>query len=60
MKVKLRVTITPKGPGSVVDFTLHLGGPAMFGPIGAVVAAALRSDIDASLSKFVQVFASAS
>ncbi|SKW68720.1 Toxin [Mycobacteroides abscessus subsp. abscessus] len=55
--MKLRVTISPKGSGSVVDFNLHLGGPAMFGPIGAVVAAALRSDIDASLAKFVQVFA---
>lgn len=57
VKVKLRVTISPKGSGSVVDFNLHLGGPAMFGPIGALVAAALRSDIDASLAKFVQVFA---
>jgi hypothetical protein len=37
---------------------VHLGGPALFGPIGMVVAAALRGDIRASLNNFVSVFAS--
>lgn len=68
VKIKLKVNITPadtsesnaEDAGSVVDFRLHLGGPALFGPIGTVVAAALRSDIDASLAKFVEVFTSAS
>jgi carbon monoxide dehydrogenase subunit G len=62
VKVKLmaKVTpkkVTPKGDGSVVSFTVHLGGPALFGPIGMVVAAALRSDIRESLQNFVKVFA---
>jgi hypothetical protein len=36
---------------------VHLGGPALFGPIGVLVAAGLRSDIQASLDRFVAVFA---
>ena len=42
---------------SVVTMDVHLGGPALFGPIGMVVAAALRGDIKASLDRFVAVFA---
>jgi hypothetical protein len=39
-----------------VSFDIHLGGPALFGPIGMVVASALKSDIRASLEKFKAVF----
>ncbi len=46
------------GSASVVTMDVHLGGPALFGPIGMVVAAALRGDIRASLDNFVSVFAS--
>ena len=48
-------------PVSATVFTLdiHLGGPALFGPIGMIVAASLRGDIEASLDRFVAVFASA-
>jgi carbon monoxide dehydrogenase subunit G len=56
VKVKLMAKVTPKGDGSEVSFTVHLGGPALFGPIGMVVAAALRSDIRQSLQNFVSVF----
>ncbi|BBZ47873.1 type II toxin-antitoxin system Rv0910 family toxin [Mycobacterium parmense] len=56
VKVKLMAKIQPKEQGSVVAFDVHLGGPALFGPIGMIVAAALRSDIDASLQNFVTVF----
>jgi carbon monoxide dehydrogenase subunit G len=62
VKVKLIAKVKPKGPGnqdSVVSFDVHLGGPALFGPIGMIVAAALRSDIRDSLNKFVTVFAPA-
>lgn len=59
VKVKLLAKVTPKGDGSVVSFDVHLGGPALFGPIGMVVAAALRSDIRESLQNFVRVFAPA-
>ncbi|MBV8863465.1 MAG: toxin, partial [Mycobacterium sp.] len=61
-KVKLIAKVKPKGPDnheSVVGFDVHLGGPALFGPIGMIVAAALRSDIRESLNKFVTVFAPA-
>lgn len=56
VKVKLLAKIAPKDDGSVVSFDVHLGGPALFGPIGMIVAAALRGDIDASLENFVDVF----
>ncbi|MGH3958060.1 type II toxin-antitoxin system Rv0910 family toxin [Mycobacterium sp.] len=57
VRVKLLAKIKPHGDGSVVSFDVHLGGPALFGPIGMVVARALRSDIRESLHKFVTVFA---
>ncbi|MGO9069079.1 type II toxin-antitoxin system Rv0910 family toxin [Mycobacterium sp.] len=59
VKVKLIAKVRPQGPdkpGSVVSVDVHLGGPALFGPIGMIVAAALRSDIRESLNKFVTVF----
>jgi carbon monoxide dehydrogenase subunit G len=56
VKVKLMAKVTPKGDGSVVSFTVHLGGPALFGPIGLIVAAALKTDIKESLQNFVRVF----
>ncbi|MFY9765931.1 MAG: SRPBCC family protein [Mycobacterium sp.] len=62
VKVKLIAKVRPQGPdkpGSVVSFDVHLGGPALFGPIGMIVAAALRKDIRESLNKFVTVFAPA-
>ena len=59
VKVKLLAKVEPKGDDSVVTFDVHLGGPALFGPIGMIVAAALRSDIRESLNKFVTVFAPA-
>lgn len=59
VRVKLLAKVKPKGDGSVVSFDVHLGGPALFGPIGMIVAAALRSDIDESLERFVTVFTGA-
>jgi carbon monoxide dehydrogenase subunit G len=59
VKVKLMAKVQPKDDGSVVGFDVHLGGPALFGPIGMVVAAALRSDIRESLQNFVRVFTGA-
>jgi carbon monoxide dehydrogenase subunit G len=57
VKIKLLAKVTPAGEGSTVSFDIHLGGPALFGPIGMLVAAALKSDINESLRKFVTVFA---
>lgn len=59
VKVKLIAKIAAKGDGSVVTLDVHLGGPALFGPIGMVVAAALKSDIRESLARFKHVFAPA-
>ncbi|WP_024441827.1 MULTISPECIES: SRPBCC family protein [unclassified Mycobacterium] len=57
VKIKLLAKVAPQGDGSKVSFDVHLGGPALFGPIGMLVAAALKSDINESLRKFVTVFA---
>lgn len=64
VKVKLIGKVRPDSkdgatekPGSVVTMDVHLGGPALFGPIGMVVAAALRGDIKQSLDRFVTTFA---
>jgi uncharacterized protein YndB with AHSA1/START domain len=60
VKVKLigKIRPTENDPeASTVQFDLHLGGPALFGPIGMVVAGALKSDIQESLNKFKSVFA---
>jgi hypothetical protein len=63
VKVKLlgKVRPSPSGgaDGSTVTFDVHLGGPALFGPIGMVVAGALKGDIRDSLNRFKTVFASA-
>ncbi len=59
VKVKLIGKVKPSGDGSTVTFDVHLGGAALFGPIGMVVAAALRGDIQESLNKFKNVFAPA-
>ncbi|OBA76075.1 toxin [Mycobacterium sp. 1554424.7] len=59
VKVKLMAKVRPAEEGSTVGFDVHLGGPALFGPIGMIVAAALRSDINQSLRNFVRVFTAA-
>ncbi|MDT5057852.1 MAG: hypothetical protein QOF66_6218 [Mycobacterium sp.] len=59
VKVKLIGKVKPAmddPAGSTVTFDVHLGGPALFGPIGVVVAAALKGDIRDSLNKFKSVF----
>ena len=60
VKVKLIGMVAPKGVDeSTVTFDVHLGGLALFGPIGMVVAGALKSDIRDSLHRFKAVFAPA-
>jgi len=59
VKVKLIGKVKPSGDGSAVTFDVHLGGPALFGPIGMVVAGALKGDIRESLNNFKSVFAPA-
>jgi hypothetical protein len=57
VKVKLIGKVKRSGDGSTVTFDMHLGGPALFGPIGLVVAGALKGDIRESLNRFKAVFA---
>jgi hypothetical protein len=62
VKVKLIGKVKPaqKDPtGSTVTLDVHLGGPALFGPIGMIVANALKGDIQESLNRFKTVFATA-
>ncbi|HEX9834314.1 MAG TPA: SRPBCC family protein [Mycobacterium sp.] len=62
VKVKLIGKVKPSKKvraGSTVTFDVHLGGPALFGPIGMVVASALKSDFRESLARFKTVFATA-
>lgn len=60
VKVKLigRVKPVEADPNSsTVSFDIHLGGAALFGPIGMLVAGALKGDIRDSLDEFKSVFA---
>lgn len=59
VKIKLMAKVKPSDVSSVVTMDVHLGGPALFGPIGMLVAGALKSEIRDSLNKFVAVFAPA-
>ncbi len=59
VKIKLMAKIKPSGDSSTVTLDVHLGGPALFGPIGMVVAGALKGDIRESLNNFVTVFSPA-
>lgn len=62
VKVKLIGKVKPAAndaDGSTVTMEVHLGGPALFGPIGMIVAGALRGDIRESLDRFKSVFAGA-
>ena len=59
VKVKLMGKVRPQAAdadASVPTMDVHLGGPALFGPIGMIVAGALRSDIQQYLDRFVTVF----
>jgi hypothetical protein len=60
VKVKLIGKVHPNDQdvaASIITMDVHLGGPALFGPIGMIVAAALRGDIRESLNRFVLTFA---
>jgi len=56
VKIKLIARVKPVVEGAAVQLDIHLGGPALFGPIGMVVAGALKSDIRQSLDQFKTVY----
>ncbi len=55
-KLGLEMLVTPKGAGSAVTVDIDLGGRPLFGPIGSVVARALKGDIERSLDRFVELY----
>ncbi len=59
VKVQLIGKVRPADEGAQVQFDIHLGGPALFGPIGMLVAGALKNDIAESLQRFKAVFTAA-
>lgn len=56
VKIKLIARVKPVAEGASVQLDIHLGGPALFGPIGMVVAGALKGDIRQSLDQFKKVY----
>lgn len=56
VKIKLIARVKPVAEGASVQLDIHLGGPALFGPIGMVVASALKSDIRQSLDQFKAIY----
>lgn len=59
VKIKLIAKVKPADTGSTVTLDIALGGPALFGPIGMLVAGALKGDIRESLERFKTLFATA-
>ncbi|MBF6183558.1 Toxin Rv0910/MT0934 [Nocardia otitidiscaviarum] len=55
-KFGIRLDVAPAGSGSKVTANFELGGAPLFGPIGSVVAKALRGDIERSLDRFVELY----
>ncbi|MGK2854425.1 MAG: type II toxin-antitoxin system Rv0910 family toxin, partial [Microbacteriaceae bacterium] len=56
VKIKLIAKVKPSTDCATVVLDVHLGGPALFGPIGMVVAGALKGDIRQSLDQFKKVY----
>ncbi|MEV6770520.1 SRPBCC family protein [Nocardia sp. NPDC051030] len=55
-KFGIELRVAPAPAGSKVTADIDLGGAPLFGPIGSVVAKALRGDIERSLDRFVQLY----
>ncbi len=58
-KYALRMTVAPKKQGCSFTMKMELGGAPLFGPIGMLVAGALKNDIAESLQRFKAVFTAA-
>ncbi|WP_306365172.1 SRPBCC family protein [Nocardia sp. CC227C] len=55
-KFGIQLDVAAAGSGSKVTANFELGGAPLFGPIGSVVAKALRGDIERSLDRFVELY----
>lgn len=56
-KYAVTVTVRPAKDGSTLGLRLELGGRALFGPVGAAAARAVKGDMNKSLQNFVARYA---
>ena len=56
-KYTVTLTVSPTKQGSNLGVRLELGGRALFGPVGAAAARAVKGDVEKSLEQFVQLYA---
>jgi hypothetical protein len=52
-KYGVGLTVRPTNVGSALGLRIELGGRALFGPVGAAAARAVRGDVEKSLQQFV-------
>jgi hypothetical protein len=55
-KYTVTLTVSPTKKGSNLSVRLELGGRALFGPVGAAAARAVKGDVEKSLKQFVQLY----
>jgi hypothetical protein len=56
-KYGLKMAVQPTPSGCTFTVTINLGGPPLFGPIGAAAARAVKGDIDRSIRQFEKLYA---
>lgn len=56
-KYSVTLTVRATADGSALGLRLELGGPPLFGPVGAAAARAVKGDVDKSLKQFVALYA---
>jgi hypothetical protein len=56
-KYGLRMMVEPTDPGCEFTVKIDLGGPPLFGPIGATAARLVRGDIERSIERFEELYA---
>ncbi|OBE92356.1 SRPBCC family protein [Mycobacterium sp. 852002-10029_SCH5224772] len=55
-KYAVSLTVRPTEEGSTLGLRLELGGRALFGPVGAAAARAVKGDVQKSLKNFVELY----
>ena len=55
-KYTVTLSVSPTKKGSSLGLRLELGGRALFGPVGATAARAVKGDIEKSLKQFVELY----
>lgn len=55
-KYTVTLSVSPTKTGSKLGIRLDLGGRALFGPVGATAARAVKGDVEKSLKQFVELY----